>query len=48
MTLDDAAFEVRFEEPVFALTPGQALVAYEGDRVVCGGTIDTLGPALDA
>jgi len=42
------AFEVRFEQAVFALTPGQALVAYEGERVVCGGTIDQVGQVGDA
>ncbi len=35
---------VRYEEDVFALTPGQALVAYMGVRVVCGGTISAFGP----
>lgn len=30
---------VCFEEPVFAPTPGQALVAYVGEAVLCGGTI---------
>ncbi|MHC5010461.1 MAG: tRNA 2-thiouridine(34) synthase MnmA [Planctomycetota bacterium] len=31
--------EVTFERPVFAPAPGQALVAYEGDAVLCGGRI---------
>ncbi len=31
--------EVRFEEPVRAVTPGQAVVFYDGDCVVGGGTI---------
>jgi tRNA-specific 2-thiouridylase len=30
---------VEFETPVFAPAPGQALVAYRGDVVVCGGPI---------
>ena len=30
---------VEFGEPVFAPAPGQALVAYRGDAVLCGGTI---------
>ncbi len=30
---------VAFDEPVFAPAPGQILVAYEGDVVLCGGTI---------
>jgi len=35
----DAA-DVRFGEPQRALTPGQSLVLYDGDRVVAGGVID--------
>ncbi len=31
--------QVRFEEPVFGVTSGQALVLYDGDRVLGGGTI---------
>jgi tRNA-uridine 2-sulfurtransferase len=31
--------EVRFECPQRAVTPGQAVVFYEGDRVLGGGTI---------
>jgi len=34
---------VRFDEPQRALTPGQSLVLYEGDRVVAGGVIDHVG-----
>ena len=30
---------VVFDAPVFAPAPGQALVAYDGDAVLCGGTI---------
>jgi tRNA-specific 2-thiouridylase len=30
---------VDFDSPQRAVTPGQALVCYEGDDVVCGGTI---------
>jgi tRNA-specific 2-thiouridylase len=32
--------EVRFEEPVRAVTPGQAVVFYDGDYVAGGGTIE--------
>lgn len=32
--------EVAFEEPAFAPAPGQALVAYAGDAVLCGGRIE--------
>ncbi len=30
---------VRFDEPIRGAAPGQAIVLYEGDRVVAGGTI---------
>jgi len=30
----------RFDEPQRAITPGQALVLYEGEYVLGGGTID--------
>ncbi len=33
-------FEVRFASPVHAITPGQAAVAYDGDRVLGGGWIE--------
>ncbi len=32
---------VKFTEPQMAITPGQAVVFYDGDRVVGGGTIET-------
>ena len=32
-------FEVRFDEPQRAITPGQAAVVYRGDEVVGGGFI---------
>jgi tRNA-specific 2-thiouridylase len=35
-----AALEVRFDEPQFAVAPGQAVVCYDGDAVLCGGWID--------
>ena len=31
--------EVRFDEPQFAVAPGQAVVCYDGDAVICGGWI---------
>lgn len=34
------SFEVYFDEPVFAVTPGQAAVLYEVDQVLGGGWID--------
>jgi len=38
--MPDGRVECRFEEPQRAMTPGQAAVFYEGDHVLCGGTID--------
>ena len=35
----DESAEVRFERPQRAVTPGQAVVFYDGERVVGGGTI---------
>lgn len=37
--LDNNTLKVVFDEPVRAVTPGQALVLYDGDIVVGGGTI---------
>lgn len=37
--LQDNAAEVRFDEPQFAVTPGQAAVFYDGDEVMGGGWI---------
>jgi tRNA-specific 2-thiouridylase len=39
----DGTVDVVFDEPVFAAAPGQALVAYVGDAVLCGGTIGGAG-----
>ncbi len=36
----DDALEVAFVDPVLAVTPGQAVVVYDGDRVMGGGWID--------
>jgi tRNA-uridine 2-sulfurtransferase len=36
---DDEGVVVDFDEPQRALTPGQALVLYEGEYVLGGGTI---------
>ena len=37
--LDDAKVRVVFDEPVRAATKGQAVVFYENDYIVGGGTI---------
>ncbi len=39
---DTDRLEVRFDEPLSAVTPGQAVVCYEGDRVMGGGWIDSI------
>jgi tRNA-specific 2-thiouridylase len=36
---EDGRLRVRFQEPQRALTPGQAIVFYEGERVLGGGII---------
>ena len=37
---DDQACEVRFHEPVAAVTPGQAAVFYRGEQLIGGGWIE--------
>ena len=41
--ISDTEFKVRFEEPQFALTPGQAAVVYTGDELLGGGWIRGTG-----
>lgn len=38
--VDTRRAEVTFDEPQLAITPGQAVVCYDGDVVVCGGWIE--------
>lgn len=38
--LENGNIKVIFDEPNRAITPGQAVVLYDGDRVIGGGTID--------
>jgi tRNA-specific 2-thiouridylase len=38
--LPDRRFQVEFDAPQRAVTPGQAAVVYLGDEVVGGGTIE--------
>jgi len=38
--LEDGSTHITFEEPVRAITPGQAVVLYDGEVCLGGGTID--------
>jgi tRNA-specific 2-thiouridylase len=37
---EDGDAQVAFSEPQRAMTPGQSLVLYDGDRVAAGGVIE--------
>jgi tRNA-specific 2-thiouridylase len=39
-TIDEDQLQVSFEQPRFGVAPGQAVVCYDGDRVLGGGWID--------
>ncbi len=41
--LGEDSVYVKFAEPQMAITPGQAIVFYQGDTVIGGGTIDRKG-----
>lgn len=38
--IGDDTLEVLFDQPVYAVAPGQAVVFYEGDKIIAGGWID--------
>ncbi|MFC2002046.1 tRNA 2-thiouridine(34) synthase MnmA [Chloroflexota bacterium] len=40
--LEDNTVYVKFSEPQMAITPGQAIVFYDGDTVIGGGTIEKM------
>jgi tRNA-specific 2-thiouridylase len=39
--LDGSEIELALDEPVAAITPGQSLVLYDGERVLGGGVIES-------
>lgn len=39
--LDESEIELALDEPLSAITPGQSLVLYDGDRVLGGGIIES-------
>jgi tRNA-uridine 2-sulfurtransferase len=43
--IDDDAFDVQFDEPQFAVAPGQAVVCYDGDLVLGGGWMTEAHPS---
>jgi tRNA-specific 2-thiouridylase len=40
LRVDDREVEIALDEPVSAITPGQSVVLYQGDRVLGGGVIE--------
>ena len=46
MRVDGDEIELALDEPVAAITPGQSLVLYDGDRVLGGGFIERGGAAV--
>ncbi len=46
--IDDSSFEFEFDEPQRAITPGQAVVCYDGEIVLAGGAIERrISPEAD-
>lgn len=45
--LDHDTLRVDFDEPCFGVAPGQAVVCFDGDRVLGGGWIDSTEISLD-
>ena len=41
--LEENRMQVDFKDPQRAITPGQAVVLYDGDQVLGGGTIYSVG-----
>lgn len=41
IALNDSNLRIEFSSPRRAITPGQSVVVYDGDDVVCGGIIDS-------
>ncbi|HEY6220121.1 MAG TPA: aminomethyltransferase beta-barrel domain-containing protein, partial [Gemmatimonadaceae bacterium] len=41
LRVDDDEIELALQQPVAAITPGQSLVLYDGDRVLAGGIIES-------
>ncbi len=46
--IDSGTAEIRFDEPQRAVTPGQAVVFYDGDRILGGGYIEVEAPVAAA
>jgi tRNA-specific 2-thiouridylase len=45
---DPGEVEIALDEPVAAITPGQSVVLYDGDRVLGGGFIESAAPSKAA
>ncbi len=45
VTNGNPVLRLDFEEPQMSVTPGQAVICYDGDRVLCGATIEKAIPA---